>query len=57
MARIEIAPSEFGLLTVESTCARIDSRLREIGYMRLRVYEGGWQTWYASGLERAKVNR
>ena len=32
-------------------------RLRELGYMRLRVYEGGWQTWYASGLERERVNR
>jgi uncharacterized protein len=32
MARIEIAPSEFGLLAEESTCTQIDSRLRKIGY-------------------------
>lgn len=32
-------------------------RLRELGYLRLRVYEGGWQAWYASGLQRERVNR
>ena len=32
-------------------------RLQRLDYRRVRVYEGGWETWYASGLQRAQGDR
>jgi len=32
-------------------------RLQGLGYRRVRVYEGGWESWYASGLQRAQGDR